>query len=328
MISLQQLNKVIVAEDKKTAVIGGGANVKETVDAAEAAGVMIMTGNCNGVGTLGSFLGGGLGATMGMFGYGVDSMLDMRVVTADGELRTVSETKEPDLWWAMRGAGPNFGIVASATVKAYEMPKEKRSAWKGMLIFTEDKLEQVFQALDELELSERMVVLAYVASSGPPTHAPALILEVWLIQGTVEAGREAFKSLIDIGPVVDQTGISAYPDWNEGGDMFCTHGGRKPCYAAGFSKLDPKVWRQIWDSFSDFQKRPGAQQSAVLLEMYPMNEIRFAGEKAAAAAHRHTRLQALFIGWYDDPSLDAEAEKTGKEIRELMRSCRGEKDMT
>ena len=151
-------------------MIGGGAKVSETIDAAEAADVIIVTGDCNVIGTLGAALGGGYGNMMGTCGYGADNILEMRVVTADGELRTVSDTQEKDLFWAMRGAGPNFGIVASATVKAYPMTKDERSAWAGALIFTDDKLEQIVQALSNIELTSHMVTFMYFASSGPPTQ--------------------------------------------------------------------------------------------------------------------------------------------------------------
>jgi FAD/FMN-containing dehydrogenase len=70
LINLLQLNSVTVSADKKTATIGGGAKIRETIAAADAAGVLIQTGNCNSVGALGAILGGGYGNTMGMFGFG------------------------------------------------------------------------------------------------------------------------------------------------------------------------------------------------------------------------------------------------------------------
>ncbi|RYF40185.1 MAG: FAD-binding oxidoreductase, partial [Cytophagaceae bacterium] len=125
--------------------------MRETMTAADAAGVLVLTGNCNGVGTLGALLGGGYGNLLGQFGLGVDTILEMRVVTADGQLRTISASNEKDLFWAMRGAGPNFGIVTAATVKAQPTSKDKRSAWCGALINSEDKLEQIVDAIQRLE---------------------------------------------------------------------------------------------------------------------------------------------------------------------------------
>lgn len=323
MIDISQLNSVSVANDKRTAVIGGGAKISETIAAADAAGVLIMTGNCNGVSTLGALLGGGYGNTMGMFGFGVDSILEMRVVTADGSTRVVSSTKEKDLFWAMRGAGPNFGIVTSATVKAYATPKDERSAWCGALVFTPDKLEQVVQAVQDLELSSHEVTFLYFASSGPPAHAPVVIVSLWIYQGTPETGKVTLKSLYDIGPVVDSTRVTPYTAWNAAGDPFCAHSKRKPSFAAGLDRLDTKTWRATWDSFVDFQKKPGAQESIILLETYPMNEVRFAGESSAAFPHRKTRFHVIVMAWYDDPSLDDEAVEFGKGIRSLWQGSDG-----
>jgi hypothetical protein len=220
----------------------------------------------------------------------------------------------------MRGAGPNFGIVTSVTYKAYAMPAQEKVAWTGALIFTEDKLEQVVSAVENMHLSERMVAFMYFANGGPPTHTPMVLTTVWMFQATPEVGKEAFKSLFDIGPVMDTTRVLPYADWNNDADPFCTLSQRKPAFAAGLDHLDGKVWREVWDKLVDFQKLPGANRSMVLLETFPMNKTRFAGGASAAFPHRKTRFQAIIMPWYDDEDLDDEAVKFGKEIRDLWRS--------
>lgn len=317
---MSQLNHVNVSDDKATATIEGGARIKGTVEAADAAGVLLQTGGCNAVGTLGAFLGGGYGLTMGMFGFGIDNILEMRVVIANGELITVSATQNEELFWAMRGAGQNLGIVTSATVKAYAMPAEERVAWSGALVFTEDKLDQVVAAMEDLELSERMVSFMYFTSGGPPQHALMVIATVWMFQASPEVGKEAFKSFYEIGPVMDTTSVLGYTEWNNGGDPFCTHSQRKPGFTAGIDHLDVKVWRKVWTKLVEFQKLRSANGSTVLLETFPMNETRFAGEASAAFPHRKTRFQAVILPWYDDPNLDEKAMKFGKEVRDLLRN--------
>jgi FAD/FMN-containing dehydrogenase len=260
---------------------------------------------------------------MGMFGFGVDSILEMSVVTADGEMRTVSATENEDLFWAMRGAGPNFGIVIAATVKAYAMPKEERVAWGGALIFTDDKLEKVVEALQNLELSDRMVAFMYFSSAGPPSHTPMVVVTVWMFQGTPETGRAAFRTLFDLEPMVDTTSVLPYTEWNTGADPHCTHSERKPTFAAGFDRLDATTWRGVWDKFVEFQKRPGAHGSTILLEMYPMNDIRLAGEAWTSFPYRRVRFQAAVMAWYNDSSLDEEAEKFGRGVRQLWESSGG-----
>jgi FAD/FMN-containing dehydrogenase len=228
LINLSQFTHVTVSGDKNSTTIGGDVKIRETIAAADAAGVLIQTGNCNSVGTLGALLGGGYGNTMGMFGFGVDTILEMRVVTAEGEQWTISATENEDLFWAMRGAGPNFGIVTSATVKAYAMPKEEMRAWCGALIFTDHKLEKVVEVLQELELSDLMVAFMYFSSVGSPSHTPIVVVTVWMFQGTPETGRAASRALFDLEPMVDTTSVLPYTEWNTGADPHCAHSERKP----------------------------------------------------------------------------------------------------
>lgn len=304
-------------------MIGGGARVKETIDAADAADVCVMTGNCNSVGVLGAFLGGGYGNLMGKLGFGVDTIQEMRVVTASGELRTVSATQDEGLFWAMRGAGPNFGIVTSATVKALPMPKDKRMAWCGALIFSDDKLEQIVEAIENLHLEPEEVCFMYFASSGPPNHTPVVIVTLWQLHGTPESGKASFKSLFDIGPMMDTTSVLPYTEWNTGANPFCEHMYRKPASGAGFGKMDPKTWRDVWLKYVEFQQKPGAHASAILLEVYPSSKSELNGAAPSSFPHRSVRFNAAVMPWYDNEALDEEAVRFTQEVRELWQKNSG-----
>ena len=72
------------------------------------------------VGLLGASLGGGIGPYIGIHGLELDSLLSVRMVTGTGSLIDVSATSHPELYWGMRGAGFNFGIVTSATYQVYD----------------------------------------------------------------------------------------------------------------------------------------------------------------------------------------------------------------
>ena len=78
------------------------------------------TGYDSCVGVLGATLGGGVGPYGGLHGLQTDALLSVRMVTGTGSLIDVSATSHPDLWWGMRGAGFNFGIVTSATYQVYD----------------------------------------------------------------------------------------------------------------------------------------------------------------------------------------------------------------
>jgi len=66
-----------------------------------------------------ALLGGGMGNQVSLYGLGVDNMVSARLVTAQGEVVVVNESENEELWWGLRGAGVNFGIVSELTVKAY-----------------------------------------------------------------------------------------------------------------------------------------------------------------------------------------------------------------
>ena len=71
---------------------------------------------------IGPALGGGFGRYMGYFGLVLDNIIDMTVVLANGDIKQVSATSNPDLYWGMKGAGMNFGIVTQANFKIYDFP--------------------------------------------------------------------------------------------------------------------------------------------------------------------------------------------------------------
>lgn len=106
------------------------------------------SGTCGCVGMMGSGLGGGLGKHMGYFSLVLDNIIDMSVVIADGSLINVSATSHPDLYWGMRGAGHNYGIVTQFNFKTYDQPAV--NWFRVSYTFTGDKLESFFEALNNL----------------------------------------------------------------------------------------------------------------------------------------------------------------------------------
>lgn len=80
----------------------------------------IEVGSCSCVGMVGASLGGGVGPYGGLHGLQLDALRSVRMITGTGSLIQVSATQHPELWWGMRGAGFNFGIVTSATYTVYD----------------------------------------------------------------------------------------------------------------------------------------------------------------------------------------------------------------
>ncbi len=105
----------------------------------------IVTGTCECVSVLGPALGGGHGWLQGHYGLAADQFVSMNVVLADGTLHKIDASS--DLWWAMKGAGQNFGIVTSVTSKIYDI---EQYDWAiETLIFSGDQVEAIYQAAND-----------------------------------------------------------------------------------------------------------------------------------------------------------------------------------
>ena len=108
---------------------------------------------------MGPGLGAGFGRYQGFFGLVLDNIVEMNVVLADGSLITVSESSHADLYWGMRGAGHNFGIVTKFKYKIYENPAP---SWTiATLILMEDKLEDYFTQINMLSTIQPKELTAY-----------------------------------------------------------------------------------------------------------------------------------------------------------------------
>lgn len=107
-----------------------------------------VTGLAECVSVAGPLLGGGHSLLQNQYGYSLDGLVSARVVLASGKIVEASRAKNADLFWALQGAGHNFGIVTSLEVKTYDIP----SNWTVYnLIFKTDKVEALFSLINDFE---------------------------------------------------------------------------------------------------------------------------------------------------------------------------------
>jgi FAD/FMN-containing dehydrogenase len=111
VIDLSRMRGARVDPQARTALVGGGALLGELDDAAQQHGLVCPVGVVSHTGVGGLTLGGGMGRLQRRFGLTIDNLLAVELVTAEGRLVRASEDEQPDLFWGMRGAGANFGIV-------------------------------------------------------------------------------------------------------------------------------------------------------------------------------------------------------------------------
>ncbi|KAL8702104.1 MAG: hypothetical protein Q9201_004577 [Fulgogasparrea decipioides] len=326
LINIAALNKVEFNSDKTRATIQGGALVHDMINAAYGNDTRFANPTCRCLGFLGSSLGGGINRVIGVYGMGVDQVVSANVVTASGQSLLVDETHSPDLWYAMRGAAPNFGIATSAVVKAYPIPQSENIAWEGALTFSDDKLEALIKAIYDLDLKPRMQIDVLFSTSGPPSYKPS-ITAVPFYLGDAAAAQKAFASILRIGPTSNGATELPYSRWGEFGDSFCQKGQRKPAYGASLSRqaLEPKTWRAIYNEFKNFvAAHPQAANSSVLAEYYPVQKaMALGGTTSSSYPFRDVPIHVATIPVYADSSLDVAANAFASRVRDLMRSVDG-----
>ena len=123
VLDLRRLNAITIDHPAATATIGAGAQLVDINAVLDKAGTTLPGGSCPSVGISGVTLGGGFGLESRHFGLTCDSLRAAQIVTADGQLRTVTAQSDPDLLWALKGGGGgNFGVVTEFTFKVHPVP--------------------------------------------------------------------------------------------------------------------------------------------------------------------------------------------------------------
>ena len=122
MVDLRLFREVVVDPDARTAVVGGGCCWNDVDAATQAHGMAMPGGTYGDTGVAGLTLTGGIGHLIGAFGLTLDNLLSAELVTASGEVVVASEDREPDLFWALRGGGGNFGVVTTFTFRIHPVP--------------------------------------------------------------------------------------------------------------------------------------------------------------------------------------------------------------
>jgi FAD/FMN-containing dehydrogenase len=120
-LDMSRMHEITVDPDARVAHVGPGCLLKDVDRATQESGLATVLGFVSEVGVAGLTLGGGLGYLARRFGWGVDNLEEVEIVTADSEIRTASREKNADLFWALRGGGGNFGVVTRFTFRLHEV---------------------------------------------------------------------------------------------------------------------------------------------------------------------------------------------------------------
>ncbi|PIL36858.1 hypothetical protein GSI_00548 [Ganoderma sinense ZZ0214-1] len=201
------LNGVTVDAEKKLGYVGGGA-IWETVDkTAIEYGLATVGGTVNHTGVGGLILGGGYGWLGGAYGLAIDNLVQATVVTADGRILTANDKENADLFWGIRGAGSNFGVVTEFVLQLHP---QRLTIFCGLAIFSPDKLEALLDLtqawLNNNPSSNEGMMQGFVRG---PERRPCAIAFMFY-NGSEAEGRENFKAFFDLNPVADFTSEKPY----------------------------------------------------------------------------------------------------------------------
>jgi hypothetical protein len=308
LIDLAPMHGVQVDPDRRLARVQGGALWRDVDRETQAFGLVAPGGVVSDTGVGGLTLGGGYGWVRRKYGLSVDSLVEAQVVCADGQVRTASADSHPDLYWAIRGGGGNFGVVTSFTFKLHDLgpdvafaatfyPLEEHAAvlrgWRDYVQGAPDEVTSV------------VVGITFPANPELPEsiHDRPVAIVGGVYAGDVDEGMRAMQPLRELGtPLFDMSGPTPY-----------TH------VQTGFDPLFPRnTLRAYWKSqylneLSDeaidvvaarAQDRPAP---LTLVNMFHMGgAISAVGPEDTAFATRTAPFMASIDGMWTDEVSDAD----------------------
>ncbi|KAK2598063.1 hypothetical protein QQS21_005774 [Conoideocrella luteorostrata] len=340
-IYLDQLNSVQVAKDGKTAKIGGGTLSKAVTDklwaAGKQTGKLSMTGTCECVSLMGPALGGGHGWLQGHHGLVADQFVSVNMVLASGKLQTIDS--KSDLWWALKGAGHNFGIVTSVTTKVYDI---QHSDWAiETVIFSGDKVGDVYDAANKYLLkngtqSEDVINWSYWLHD--PTADPnnPIIIFYIIQEGVKTVDSKYTKPFHDIGPIAVTPLSGTYKDLAGWTGIATTS---PPCQKAGLANprfpiylemYDVAAQKKAYEAFALATKGSSAfNGSLFMFEGYSIQGVQAIDSKSTAFAYRDAHLLAAPLITYKPSGvdLDQKARDLGNQLREILHQASGVPDV-
>lgn len=217
LLKTSQLATVEIDPYRRTARVGPGTVWSQVNGAAASHGLAALAGRCATVGVTGYTLGGGTGWLSRKFGYAADSVVRAEVVTADGRLVHASANENPDLFWALRGGGGNFGVVTSLEFRLYPAAQ----LFAGMSLYP---LNRAFETLatyrqwareEPDEMNSAVLLMRFPPHPAVPEQFRGkrfLTIRAFYLGGA-EEGRQVLAPLLDAAgpPLLDGFAMRSFP---------------------------------------------------------------------------------------------------------------------
>jgi FAD/FMN-containing dehydrogenase len=319
VIDLSLLKAIEVDPQARTVRVGGGCTWGEVDRATGEHGLATPSGIISTTGVGGLTLGGGLGHLTRAFGLSVDNLLEAELVLADGRRVRASADEHPDLFWAIRGGGGNFGVVTTFVFRLHEVGT----------IFGGPTFWPVEQAAEVLSVYREFLPAAprelngffcfHTVPPGPPfpeeIHLRKVCGIIWCHLGGEEEATRAMAPLLDAVPEPLMHGVHSMP-----------HAALQSAFDGLYPAGDQWYWRadfvdELPDEAVSLHARFGAEipTTQSLMHLYPIDGA--AHDVAAgdtAWSYRDTRWSAVYAGVDHDPANAASIRRWSAEYQEAL----------
>lgn len=327
VIDLSLMRDVNVDANSKTVSFGGGCVWKDIDEACWEHGLATVGGTVSHTGVGGLVLHGGFGVLMGLYGTSIDVLVSCRLVLANGSIVTASEEENPDLFWAIRGAGSSFGVVTEFTMKAFP----QSDVFGGVLVLPMNNLPTVVDFInmwDKTNDGSQSFRTGFCRAPAAPGADPDVV-RPWVLfvhlfhfgDNAEEAGQKYFAPLLKLEPLMKKVGRMPYPSINQIGDKTWAPGRRYLFGGSNFTTpLELSTATTIRDQFTDFvDANPEAKGSMFMFECYP-NEA--TGKVPAEATAFNSRGNYYNVGtaWtWQNEALDEKIRENNRQYQKNIR---------
>ncbi|MFM0322506.1 FAD-binding oxidoreductase [Caballeronia glebae] len=248
MIDLSAMKSVRIDPQAKRAYVEPGALLSDFDHEAQAFGLATPLGINSTTGVAGLTLGGGFGWISRKFGVTVDNLVAAEIVTADGTWRRVSVESEPDLFWALRGGGGNFGVV---TLFEYQLHEVGPQIYGGLVVFPLEQADEVLPKYREFvaQSPDELTVWAVLRLAPPlpflpeDAHGKPVVVLASCYVGPVENGERALAPVRSFGtPYGEHLGAMPFTAWQKAFDPLLTPGERNYWKSHNFASLNDETF--------------------------------------------------------------------------------------
>jgi FAD/FMN-containing dehydrogenase len=291
MIDLSRMSSVRVDPQAKTARVEPGATLGDVDKECQAHALVVPTGINTTTGIAGLTLGGGFGWTTRKYGMTIDCLLSVDIVTADGAMIRASETENPDLFWAVRGGGGNFGIVTSFEFQAHPLGPEVLS---GLIVHPLDEAPALLKEYRRIaDAAPDELTCWVVMRKAPPLpflpeewHGKEVLVFTLCWCGDMAEGEKAVAELRSLGnPIADVVSPHPFTGWQGAFDPLLAPGARNYWKSHDFTELSDGavadilegVWSLPTPECEVFIAHVGGQMSRIPADAtaYPVRSSHF-----------------------------------------------------